>query len=349
MSVRPYKDLPDHWLIDVRNGKKDEDRIRKVFSGSIEEANIVEHEIRKKIGRHVNKGRICVENFIEDHLKWSELHQSKKTYREKKRMLWSNIKPHFGKLHPEFCDSVVDAYKAKRRKELHREDAARCINCELMALSAMLKWAKRENHYFGDLPRLGKLPYKRPLPKPIHAKIVDKLINNMRPFHQAFHLLLYECGTRVDEAKQLLWQNVDFDRRIIKVVGKGKKEREIPLSSGVRKALLRLPRNNKLVFPSRVTGKALTDTRRAIEFAKKRAGINIHITPHMLRHSFATHLLDKKKSIRTIQELLGHEDVSTTQIYTKVSSGLKKDAVASLKGNVTIKGSWQQGKLKPKK
>ncbi|MGE5239999.1 MAG: tyrosine-type recombinase/integrase [Chloroflexota bacterium] len=343
MSVRKYRGRDNHWYIDVRNGKDEKLRIRKVFVGTKEEAYIVEHEIKKKLGRRVDHVRVCVENFLEPHLEWSNLHQSPKTYREKRRMLYAHILPFFGKLHPEFCDRAVDAYKSKRRQEIGRDNAAREINCELMALSAMLKWAHDKKMYFGDIPKLEKLPYRRPLPKPVPVDILNRLISNMRPFHQALHLLLYVGGARSDEARPLKWHQVDFTRGVVRLLGKGNKEREIPMCPSLSRSLQQLPRQGEYVFPSRVTGKAITDTRRAIEFARKRAGITMHITPHMLRHSFATHLLEQGKDLRTIQELMGHEDIGTTQIYLKVSGALKKGAVDSLEGGLDVSGCWTQG------
>ena len=87
---------------------------------------------------------------------------------------------------------------------------------------------------------------------------------------------------------------------------------------------------NDLVFPSPITGEKLTDIRRAIWGAADRAGIKKKITPHMLRHSFATHLLERGANLRTIQELLGHEAVTTTQIYTHVAFDEKRKAVDML-------------------
>jgi site-specific recombinase XerD len=94
------------------------------------------------------------------------------------------------------------------------------------------------------------------------------------------------------------------------------------------------------VFEHRKTGKAVRDLRAAIAGACKRAGIEKHVTPHMLRHSFATHLVDQGVNLRLIQDLLGHKEVTTTEIYTHVSFGNLRAAQALIEQG--IKTSWHR-------
>ena len=100
----------------------------------------------------------------------------------------------------------------------------------------------------------------------------------------------------------------------------------------IRNQLVRLEGKYKgpLLFPSRKTGKPLTDIRKPIQTAMKHAGITDKITPHMFRHSFATHLLEADQDLRTIQELLGHAAIGTTQIYTHVAMDRRQAAVDAL-------------------
>jgi tyrosine recombinase XerC len=145
--------------------------------------------------------------------------------------------------------------------------------------------------------------------------------------------LIYSTGVRVHEITNLDTDDVDFVNEEIKVLGKGGKERISP-SGGKAMELLReymkklrdISRTN-ILFVNRRGGRLTT---RAIEMMIKKyalaAGIDKKVTPHTLRHSFATHMLDRGADLRSVQELLGHANLSTTQIYTHLSiTKLKKE------------------------
>ena len=141
--------------------------------------------------------------------------------------------------------------------------------------------------------------------------------------------LLYSCGIRVGELTQLNCDDVEWELGVIKVLGKGKKERIVPIGSKAMEALKDslasrgLSPGNSRGYPLFVNtrGGRLTDrsVRRIVEKYGKRCGLGRSISPHALRHTFATHLLDAGADLRDIQELLGHVSLSTTQKYTHVS------------------------------
>jgi len=145
--------------------------------------------------------------------------------------------------------------------------------------------------------------------------------------------LLYSSGIRVNELVNLNINDVDFFNEEIKVTGKGNKERIVPVGSVAINFLQKYVKelknkiNTKILFINKNKGRLTT---RAVEmivksYAKK-AGILKRVTPHTLRHSFATHLLDRGADLRSVQELLGHSNLSTTQIYTHLSiQKLKKE------------------------
>jgi site-specific recombinase XerD len=140
---------------------------------------------------------------------------------------------------------------------------------------------------------------------------------------------LYSSGIRVSELVGLNKDNIDFISGVLKVYGKGKKERLVPIGDKALRAIrLYLEKmkiqdinEKKPVFLNkskrRVSDRAV---RRIVEKYIHKTSLNERISPHSLRHSFATHMLDRGADLRSVQELLGHANLSTTQIYTHVTT-----------------------------
>lgn len=152
--------------------------------------------------------------------------------------------------------------------------------------------------------------------------------------------VLYATGMRVSELISLTLERVDLNMKYIIAFGKGSKERIVPLGSvaaeflqqyleKVRPKLTRAGRNTNIVFLA-FGGHELTRQRfwQIIRAYGRKANINKALTPHILRHSFATHLLDNGADLRSVQELLGHSDISTTQIYTHLTNKRLRDIYA---------------------
>jgi tyrosine recombinase XerC len=146
---------------------------------------------------------------------------------------------------------------------------------------------------------------------------------------RALFELAYACGLRAEEIVKLDLEAPDFDSEALRVTGKGSKTRIVPIGEPAQQALqryLELARPalaassvERALFLSR-RGRRLSpsDVRRRLERWVREAAVAGHVSPHTLRHSFATHLLEGGADLRSIQELLGHSSVSTTQIYTRV-------------------------------
>lgn len=152
--------------------------------------------------------------------------------------------------------------------------------------------------------------------------------------------VLYATGMRVSELINLTLDRVDLNMKYIIAFGKGSKERIVPLGSvaaeflqqyleKVRPKLTHAGRNTNIVFLA-FGGHELTRQRfwQIIRTYGRKASINKALTPHILRHSFATHLLDNGADLRSVQELLGHSDISTTQIYTHLTNKRLRDIYA---------------------
>ena len=188
-----------------------------------------------------------------------------------------------------------------------------------------------------EMPRIG-----RSLPKSLSEDEVDSLLNAPNTDEPLGHRdramleLLYATGLRVSELINLRQSQVNFNQGVLRIVGKGDRERLIPLGDesqrwltdfidGPRMEIL-LERQTDYLFPTRRGDRM---TRQAFWHIIKRyadkAGIRKKLSPHSLRHAFATHLLNRGADLRVVQLLLGHSDLSTTQIYTHVARERLKD------------------------
>lgn len=176
--------------------------------------------------------------------------------------------------------------------------------------------------------------FGRPLPDVLATEEIDRIIaaadapsaKGMRD--SAMLEVLYSCGLRVSELTSLRLSDLFFGEGYIRVIGKGDKQRLVPVSPTARDRIqryleLRRPAraNEQIVFLNN-RGTQLTRVMvfTVIRQAALRAGIDKHISPHTFRHSFATHLLEGGASIRQVQEMLGHESILTTEIYTHLNT-----------------------------
>lgn len=144
--------------------------------------------------------------------------------------------------------------------------------------------------------------------------------------------LFYSSGLRVSELAGLTLQQLDLESGFLRVFGKGSKERVVPVGSQARDALAAWLTAGRPRFVKKATGSQLFLNNRGTALSRvalwmivkkyaKRAGLTRNVKPHLLRHSFATHLLGGGADLRAIQEMLGHANIATTQIYTAVESG----------------------------
>lgn len=193
-----------------------------------------------------------------------------------------------------------------------------------------------------ELPKIGKK-----LPEILDRDEIDALIDavdlskNEGHRNRAIIETLYSCGLRVSELVNLKITNLYFDEGFIRVIGKGNKERLVPVSDTVEREIgnyrnyIRIhqdikPGNEDILFLNRRGAKL---TRVMIFTIIQQLAQAIHlkksISPHTFRHSFATHLVEGGANLRAVQEMLGHESISTTEIYTHLSNDMLKEAIIS--------------------
>ena len=233
-------------------------------------------------------------------------------------------------------------HERERRLAREPDDSKRRLSgeslyLEIAALRAFYRFAENEKFLPVNVAENLSLPrrWKR-LPKALTDDEIEKILARESPetpqnlCDQAVFELAYASGLRLGELRGVRLEQLHLDAGFINVIGKGNKERVVPLG---RKAIQALERYLQAARPKLVTARspgAVFLTKRGTPFAPvtlwlrikqrvRRAGLSRNVTPHMLRHSFATHLLENGADLRVIQELLGHASISTTEIYTHVA------------------------------
>jgi integrase/recombinase XerD len=228
-------------------------------------------------------------------------------------------------------------------KESGRKPSSETIYLAIAALRALYKFAENEKFLPANIAENLSLPrrWKR-LPKMLTTREIENLLKPEIPAtpqtlcDQAIIELGYASGLRLSELRGIRLEQLHLDAGFVNVIGKGNKERVVPvgkkaiesieryLSSGRPKLVT--PRTPANVFlTQRGTAFASVTMWKRIKRRAKYAGIARNITPHMLRHSFATHLLENGADLRVIQEMLGHANISTTEVYTHVAGERLKD------------------------
>ena len=186
-----------------------------------------------------------------------------------------------------------------------------------------------------------KVPQK--LPKVITAEEINIILSeNLNKREKVILELLYGCGLRVSELVNLKIHDIDISAKYLQCTGKGSKERIVPIGSKALHAIkMYIKERDFILQKTRKTSKNLLLTEEGKNITRQevynfihKLGEKIHksISPHTLRHTFATHLLENGADLRVVQELLGHSDVSTTQLYTHISKKRLKEVYFAING-----------------
>ena len=227
----------------------------------------------------------------------------------------------------------------KRKKSLSNHTISRHISALRSFYRYLIEFYNLDNNPFEHIKTTKT--YRR-LPEFLFYEEMDQLLTSI-DVNERFGLrnramleLMYACGLRVSEVINLRLRDIDFYEMIVRIVGKGSKERLIPFYPLVsdylhayidqERLLLIGDKKHDIVFVNK-DGNGLTT--RGVQYLLNKqvdkAGLKMKVHPHMFRHSFATHLLDNGADLRMVQELLGHEFLTTTQIYTHVSADRLKN------------------------
>lgn len=236
-----------------------------------------------------------------------------------------------------FKDTDLDKIDTKQINQYLQEVNDRCSNSTVLRTkTSIVSFHKFLSQYYklkvnptASIQKIRKI-YR--YPKVINQTSINQILDVSESEHESFYIamfdVLYSCGLRVSELVNLNLNQLFLEQGYIRVIGKGDKERVIPMADVTRKNLKRYIDNDRFLWLKsksnlifiKPDGKPI-NRQYVYNSLKKRCqeiGLDIDISPHKLRHSFATALLNGGADLRIVQELLGHSDISTTQIYTHV-------------------------------
>ncbi|HQW53118.1 MAG TPA: tyrosine recombinase XerC [Acinetobacter sp.] len=210
----------------------------------------------------------------------------------------------------------------------------------LTSIRQFMKWAEQGQYLVQNPSEDFKLKRQpRPLPGMIDIETINQILDQAAPEKildqqlwlrdKAMLELLYSSGLRLAELQGLSFKDIDFNRMLLRITGKGNKTRIVPFGQKAKDSLLlwmsvyRIWQGDlRADFSIFISTKGQTLTPRQIEnrvkYQAQRAGVNVDLHPHLLRHCFASHMLSASGDLRSVQEMLGHSNLSTTQIYTHV-------------------------------
>ena len=228
---------------------------------------------------------------------------------------------------------IVSFIESEKQRGLSENSISRC----LVTVKMLYKYMVMEGQIsVNPMSAVSTLKLQKHLPEVLHYNAIEEMLqapdgnNKLGIRDKAMLELMYATGARVSEVASIKVSWINFDYGFIRCQGKGSKQRIVPMGSEAAKAirrylqevrplLLKVEEDEPLLFLSR-TGKKLR-RENIWSIVKKyamKAGIRSNISPHTLRHSFATHLLEGGADLRSVQEMLGHSNISTTQIYTHI-------------------------------
>lgn len=227
------------------------------------------------------------------------------------------------------------AYKVERH-QLSSSSLQRMLS----AIRQFMKWAEHSEYMrFNPADNFQLKRQSRPLPGLVDIETVNQILDQPAPETEAQQQmwlrdkaileLLYSSGLRLAEVKSLRIKDVDFNRQLLRITGKGNKTRIVPFGAKAKEAVMNwlqvyplwhgdfVPEANVFITQKgNPLGARQIENR--VKFQAQRAGVNVDLHPHLLRHCFASHMLSNSGDLRAVQEMLGHSNLTTTQIYTHV-------------------------------
>lgn len=364
MSVRPYKDkdgkvVPGKWIIDYYPNGRKAPQVRQVVQCEEGKAREIERQLRQSHYEKPVGVNPRVIDILDNYIEWLKLHRSER-YAKDVEGAFKQLKPFFQYIQlSKITPHLISDYKKNRRRPegIHAGKSGVCsINKELRYLGTFHSWAVKHG-YARPLPfKIEKLPYRPAVQEVAHPTDIESFLTEIKPHGEKPHnieeadrkkaliLFLLECALRWIEAVNIRWEDIDFksDTVYLKIT-KGDRPDVCFLTERIKGLLEPYRKDSGFVFECRATGRPWKSLRTIFKTASKRAGIK-RLKPHQLRRTGATLMLEATGDMRLVQEFLRHKDITTTQIYTKISKarlreGMKKTTayVNALKEAETIR------------
>ena len=226
----------------------------------------------------------------------------------------------------------IELVRKYLRKLYEDKYSSRSISRKVSTLKSYFKYLESEGIIKDNFMRLISNPkIEKTLPNYLNYEDLEKLLafpdrSNKYGLRDALILeMLYSSGVRVSELANMKLNDIDFKERKILILGKGNKERYVYYGSKCAELLDKYLRLDHRDSPYLLIGKRCDrlnerEIRSIVTDTAKKAGIEVHVSPHTLRHTYATHMLNDGADLKSVGDLLGHESLSTTQIYTHVSN-----------------------------
>ena len=226
----------------------------------------------------------------------------------------------------------IELVRKYLRKLYENKYSSRSISRKVSSLKSYFKYLESEGIIKDNFMRLISNPkIEKTLPNYLNYEDLEKLLafpdrSNKYGLRDALILeMLYSSGVRVSELANMKLKDIDFKERKILILGKGNKERYVYYGSKCAELLDKYLKLDHRDSPYLLIGKRSDrlnerEIRSIVTDTAKKAGIEVHVSPHTLRHTYATHMLNDGADLKSVGDLLGHESLSTTQIYTHVSN-----------------------------
>lgn len=272
-----------------------------------------------------------VADLFPDYLDWYKLHRSASTWKDVSGAWERDLKRILGDYQvTEISGEHYLIYQKIRSGQV----SARTVNKELDYFSGFLRWCRREKGLPVERVVYEGLPYNKPLPMVLSPGETARILEaaQAEPVYHALFGCLYLLGLRSAEARGIRIADLDFANRTVVVQQKGGAYKLLPINDRVIEAIraAMVWREGKVksgkgwkatpyVFSVRKDGEPIQNMRKAIARICAAAGVTKPVHPHLFRHSIATHLLGADVNLRTIQQYLGHTQISTTEVYTHVA------------------------------